>query len=140
VNFLSVKATPLRSESDGGEPRARRTTCVPGRGSRGVSSRVFCVCVFFKKVVPSCFPLSALLQLTGVLDDCFCDVESIDVFNNFKIYPLIKKLTGKDYFRYYRVNTRHALGGKGNVNNKNNREIDFRSSLTNCVRSLKYVN
>lgn len=45
----------------------------------------------------------ALLQLTGVLDDCFCDVESIDVFNNFKIYPRIRKLTERDYFRYYRV-------------------------------------
>lgn len=42
-------------------------------------------------------------QLTGELDDCFCDVESIDVFNNFKIYPRIRRLTQKDYFRYYRV-------------------------------------
>uniref|UniRef100_A0A3B4AD31 Uncharacterized protein n=1 Tax=Periophthalmus magnuspinnatus TaxID=409849 RepID=A0A3B4AD31_9GOBI len=48
-------------------------------------------------------PLSSSL-LTGDLDDCFCDVESIDVFNNFKIYPKIKKLTERDYFRYYRVN------------------------------------
>uniref|UniRef100_A0A8D3DQ49 Endoplasmic reticulum oxidoreductase 1 beta n=1 Tax=Scophthalmus maximus TaxID=52904 RepID=A0A8D3DQ49_SCOMX len=47
---------------------------------------------------------SCLCHLTGVLDDCFCDVESIDVFNNFKLYPRIKKLTEKDYFRYYRVN------------------------------------
>uniref|UniRef100_A0A3P9D2U6 Endoplasmic reticulum oxidoreductase 1 beta n=1 Tax=Maylandia zebra TaxID=106582 RepID=A0A3P9D2U6_9CICH len=46
----------------------------------------------------------ALLQLTGVLDDCFCDVESIDIFNNLKIYPRIRKLTERDYFRYYRVN------------------------------------
>uniref|UniRef100_A0A8C6PD98 Endoplasmic reticulum oxidoreductase 1 beta n=2 Tax=Nothobranchius furzeri TaxID=105023 RepID=A0A8C6PD98_NOTFU len=45
-----------------------------------------------------------LPQLTGVLDDCFCDVESIDVFNNFKIYPRMKNLTERDYFRYYRVN------------------------------------
>ncbi|KAF0036929.1 hypothetical protein F2P81_009803 [Scophthalmus maximus] len=45
---------------------------------------------------------SCLCHLTGVLDDCFCDVESIDVFNNFKLYPRIKKLTEKDYFRYYR--------------------------------------
>nr|XP_043883744.1 ERO1-like protein beta isoform X2 [Solea senegalensis] len=44
------------------------------------------------------------LQLTGVLDDCFCDVESIDVFNNFKLYPRVRKLTERDYFRYYRVN------------------------------------
>ncbi|XP_068178368.1 ERO1-like protein beta isoform X3 [Antennarius striatus] len=46
------------------------------------------------------------LELTGVLDDCFCDVESIDVFNNQKIYPRIQKLTRQDYFRYYRVNLR----------------------------------
>uniref|UniRef100_A0A4W4DS10 Endoplasmic reticulum oxidoreductase beta n=1 Tax=Electrophorus electricus TaxID=8005 RepID=A0A4W4DS10_ELEEL len=42
--------------------------------------------------------------LTGVLDDCFCDIESIDVFNNLKIFPLIRKLIEKDFFRYYRVN------------------------------------
>uniref|UniRef100_A0A8C2GMG0 Uncharacterized protein n=1 Tax=Cyprinus carpio TaxID=7962 RepID=A0A8C2GMG0_CYPCA len=42
--------------------------------------------------------------LTGVLDDCFCDIESIDVFNNFKIYPHIRKLTERDFFRYYKVN------------------------------------
>uniref|UniRef100_A0A667XPP3 Endoplasmic reticulum oxidoreductase 1 beta n=1 Tax=Myripristis murdjan TaxID=586833 RepID=A0A667XPP3_9TELE len=47
---------------------------------------------------------SCFCHLTGVLDDCFCDIESIDVFNNFKIYPSIKKLTERDYFRYYRVN------------------------------------
>lgn len=44
-----------------------------------------------------------MLQLTGVLDDCFCDVESIDIFNNFKLHPRIRKLTERDYFRYYRV-------------------------------------
>ncbi|KAL4639885.1 ERO1-like protein beta isoform X1 [Arapaima gigas] len=43
-------------------------------------------------------------HLTGILDDCFCDIESIDVFNNFKIYPRIQKLTERDYFRYYKVN------------------------------------
>ncbi|XP_075904954.1 ERO1-like protein beta [Nelusetta ayraudi] len=47
---------------------------------------------------------SCFCQLTGVLDDCFCDVESIDVFNNFQIFPLLQKLAEKDYFRYYRVN------------------------------------
>ncbi|XP_010784009.1 ERO1-like protein beta [Notothenia coriiceps] len=63
------------------------------------------ICLFLPLVA-----LSGLLggqlhtELTGVLDDCFCDVESIDVFNNFKIYPRIKRLTEKDYFRYYRVN------------------------------------
>ncbi|XP_075452913.1 ERO1-like protein beta isoform X2 [Ascaphus truei] len=43
-------------------------------------------------------------HLTGVLDDCFCDVESIDAFNNYKIFPKIKKLQERDYFRYYKVN------------------------------------
>ncbi|XP_028676759.1 ERO1-like protein beta isoform X3 [Erpetoichthys calabaricus] len=43
-------------------------------------------------------------QLTGVLDDCFCDIESIDVFNNFKIFPKMRQLIERDYFRYYKVN------------------------------------
>ncbi|XP_035771692.1 ERO1-like protein beta [Neolamprologus brichardi] len=47
---------------------------------------------------------SCFCYLTGVLDDCFCDVESIDIFNNFKLHPRIRKLTERDYFRYYRVN------------------------------------
>uniref|UniRef100_A0A7N8WQF0 Endoplasmic reticulum oxidoreductase 1 beta n=1 Tax=Mastacembelus armatus TaxID=205130 RepID=A0A7N8WQF0_9TELE len=63
--------------------------------------RVGCTCCH-DAVKPAlcCF----LLQLTGVLDDCFCDVESIDVFNNLKIYPRVRKLTERAYFRYYRVN------------------------------------
>lgn len=55
--------------------------------------------------MPVCNQPVSSAQLTGDLDDCFCDVESIDVFNNFKIFPQIKKLTEKDYFRYYRVRT-----------------------------------
>ncbi|KAJ8246131.1 hypothetical protein GJAV_G00263960 [Gymnothorax javanicus] len=47
---------------------------------------------------------SCFCHLTGVLDDCFCDIESIDVFNNFKIYPSIQKLVERDYFKYYKVN------------------------------------
>lgn len=54
---------------------------------------------------PACDQTVSSVQLTGELDDCFCDVESIDVFNNFKVFPRIKKLTEKDYFRYYRVRT-----------------------------------
>uniref|UniRef100_A0A8C2YUY6 Endoplasmic reticulum oxidoreductase 1 beta n=1 Tax=Chinchilla lanigera TaxID=34839 RepID=A0A8C2YUY6_CHILA len=43
-------------------------------------------------------------QVAGVLDDCLCDVDSIDNFNNYKIFPKIKKLQERDYFRYYKVN------------------------------------
>ncbi|XP_042732495.1 ERO1-like protein beta isoform X2 [Lagopus leucura] len=48
--------------------------------------------------------LAAEAQLTGVLDDCLCDIESIDDFNTFKIFPKIQKLQERDYFRYYKVN------------------------------------
>ncbi|XP_045443020.1 ERO1-like protein beta isoform X4 [Pipistrellus kuhlii] len=43
-------------------------------------------------------------QVIGVLDDCLCDIESIDNFNTYKIFPKIKKLQERDYFRYYKVN------------------------------------
>ncbi|XP_046900164.1 ERO1-like protein beta isoform X1 [Hypomesus transpacificus] len=59
---------------------------------------------YSRKSTPDNQDHSCFCHLTGVLDDCFCDIESIDVFNNFKIYPRIKKLNEKDYFRYYRVN------------------------------------
>lgn len=42
-------------------------------------------------------------QVIGVLDDCLCDIESIDNFNTYKIFPKIKKLQERDYFRYYKV-------------------------------------
>ncbi|XP_029454181.1 ERO1-like protein alpha isoform X2 [Rhinatrema bivittatum] len=41
-------------------------------------------------------------QVTGYLDDCTCDVETIDVFNNYKLFPKLQKLLERDYFRYYK--------------------------------------
>nr|XP_031317966.1 ERO1-like protein beta [Camelus dromedarius] len=49
-------------------------------------------------------PKGYMFSVTGVLDDCLCDVDSIDNFNTFKIFPKIKKLQERDYFRYYKVN------------------------------------
>ncbi|XP_030340706.1 ERO1-like protein alpha [Strigops habroptila] len=43
-------------------------------------------------------------QVTGHLDDCTCDVETIDAFNNYKFFPRLNKLLESDYFRYYKVN------------------------------------
>ncbi|CAI5770578.1 beta [Podarcis lilfordi] len=51
-----------------------------------------------------CLWCAAEAQLSGVLDDCLCDIESIDDFNNVKIFPQIQKLLERDYFRYYKVN------------------------------------
>ncbi|KAL2304106.1 hypothetical protein Nmel_009398 [Mimus melanotis] len=42
--------------------------------------------------------------VTGYLDDCTCDVETIDAFNNYKLFPRLNELLESDYFRYYKVN------------------------------------
>uniref|UniRef100_H3AMX3 Endoplasmic reticulum oxidoreductase 1 beta n=1 Tax=Latimeria chalumnae TaxID=7897 RepID=H3AMX3_LATCH len=71
-----------------------------------ISCTTFLLFFFFSS--PATYLLSILCNfcfclLTGVLDDCFCDIESIDDFNNYKIFPKIQKLQEKDYFRYYKV-------------------------------------
>ncbi|XP_026855661.2 ERO1-like protein alpha [Electrophorus electricus] len=43
-------------------------------------------------------------KVTGSLDDCACDVETIDSFNNRKLFPQLQKLLSSDYFRFYKVN------------------------------------
>ncbi|XP_048455814.1 ERO1-like protein alpha [Rhincodon typus] len=43
-------------------------------------------------------------QVTGYLDDCTCDIETIQDFNNKKLFPKIQELLESDYFRYYKVN------------------------------------
>uniref|UniRef100_A0A8C3KGQ6 ERO1-like protein alpha n=1 Tax=Calidris pygmaea TaxID=425635 RepID=A0A8C3KGQ6_9CHAR len=45
-----------------------------------------------------------LRRVTGHLDDCTCDVETIDAFNNYKLFPRLNELLENDYFRYYKVN------------------------------------
>ncbi|XP_063040715.1 ERO1-like protein alpha [Engraulis encrasicolus] len=42
--------------------------------------------------------------VTGSLDDCACDVETIDSFNNKQLFPKLQKLLATDYFRFYKVN------------------------------------
>uniref|UniRef100_UPI003AACFD7B ERO1-like protein alpha isoform X3 n=1 Tax=Centroberyx gerrardi TaxID=166262 RepID=UPI003AACFD7B len=43
-------------------------------------------------------------QLSGNLDDCACDVETIDAFNNDQLHPKLQHLLESDYFRFYKVN------------------------------------
>ncbi|XP_037500381.1 ero1-like protein isoform X2 [Rhipicephalus sanguineus] len=47
----------------------------------------------------SCFCL-----LQGKVDDCACNIDTIDHFNNFKVHPILKSLLQKDYFRFFKVN------------------------------------
>lgn len=49
------------------------------------------------------FIIFFLPQVTGYLDDCTCDVETIDAFNNYKLFPRLNELLESDYFRYYKV-------------------------------------
>uniref|UniRef100_A0A672GUU5 ERO1-like protein alpha n=1 Tax=Salarias fasciatus TaxID=181472 RepID=A0A672GUU5_SALFA len=47
-----------------------------------------------------CFPS----KVTGDLEDCACDVETIDGFNNDQLFPKLQTLLESDYFRFYKVN------------------------------------
>ncbi|KAG9435464.1 ero1-like protein [Apis mellifera carnica] len=46
-------------------------------------------------------------KLKGSIDDCSCNVDTVDYFNNMKIYPRVQSLLVKDYFRFYKVNLNH---------------------------------
>ncbi|KAG5331521.1 ERO1L protein, partial [Acromyrmex charruanus] len=43
-------------------------------------------------------------KLKGSIDDCTCNVDTVDYFNNMRIYPRIQSLLVRDYFRFYKVN------------------------------------
>ncbi|KAG0725811.1 Ero1-like protein [Chionoecetes opilio] len=43
-------------------------------------------------------------QLKGAIDDCSCSVETIDSFNNWKVYPRLNSLLQQVFFRYWKVN------------------------------------
>jgi len=44
-------------------------------------------------------------QLTGYLDDCSCEIEVLDKYNNKIIYPQLYQILQRNYFRYYKANT-----------------------------------
>ncbi|KAF2883801.1 hypothetical protein ILUMI_22387 [Ignelater luminosus] len=46
-------------------------------------------------------------QLQGRIDDCSCNVDTVDHFNNVKVYPRLRSLLTKNYFRFYKVNLKH---------------------------------
>lgn len=47
-----------------------------------------------------------IFQLKGSINDCSCNVDTVDYFNNNRITPRLKSLLVKDYFRFYKVNLR----------------------------------
>uniref|UniRef100_A0A3Q3BF37 ERO1-like protein alpha n=1 Tax=Kryptolebias marmoratus TaxID=37003 RepID=A0A3Q3BF37_KRYMA len=59
------------------------------------------------RVEPVPLPLKVdfcLSKVTGDLDDCACDVETLDGFNNDQLFPKLQTLLESDYFRFYKVN------------------------------------
>ncbi|XP_014676525.1 PREDICTED: ERO1-like protein beta [Priapulus caudatus] len=48
--------------------------------------------------------LSCFCQLVGQVDDCGCDINTVDHFNNARIWPLLQPLLNRDYFRFFKVN------------------------------------
>lgn len=48
--------------------------------------------------------LPCFLQLEGSINDCSCEVNTVDHFNNIKIFPRLSSLLVKNYFRFYKVN------------------------------------
>nr|XP_040576557.1 ero1-like protein [Lepeophtheirus salmonis] len=45
-------------------------------------------------------------ELKGRINDCSCTVESVDHFNNIKIFPRMMSILTRDYFRYFRYNAK----------------------------------
>ena len=49
---------------------------------------------------------SSFSQLSGYLDDCSCEIPTLDQYNNVIIYPQIHRLVQYNFFRYYKANTK----------------------------------
>ncbi|XP_075228029.1 endoplasmic reticulum oxidoreductin-1-like protein isoform X3 [Lycorma delicatula] len=57
-------------------------------------------------IIYFCFPLRLPnpFKLEGQVDDCSCNVDTVDHYNNDKIHPRLQSLLPKDYFRFYKIN------------------------------------
>lgn len=84
--------------------------------------------------------LTFLLQLQGLIDDCSCSVESIDSFNNVKVYPLLKSLLNRDYFRYWKVSTAQRLLQQNLWIDLNNFAINIYTTCRYCVVYIQLCN
>ena len=57
---------------------------------------------FQSSSLPSAELERCFCQLEGRIDDCGCDVDTVDHFNNMKIFPRLQSLLQKPYFKYFR--------------------------------------
>lgn len=75
-------------------------------GTRAATLSLFLIILLtgFDGALPSSAAQRCFCKVTGSLDDCACDVETIDSFNNKQLFPKLQKLLSSDYFRFYKVN------------------------------------
>ena len=53
-------------------------------------------------IIPSDSNSECFCQLTGYLDDCSCEIETLDKYNNKVIYPQLHQILERNFFRYYK--------------------------------------
>lgn len=47
--------------------------------------------------------IDEISQLQGPVEECCCDVETVNRLNQLQVYPLANYLTGMSYFRFFKV-------------------------------------
>ncbi|XP_040824571.1 ERO1-like protein alpha isoform X7 [Ochotona curzoniae] len=81
-------------------------------------------------------------QVSGYLDDCTCDVETIDKFNNYRLFPRLQKLLESDYFRYYKVNLKKPCPFWNDINQCGRRDCAVRpcqsDEVPDGIKSASY--
>ncbi|UYV78307.1 ERO1LB [Cordylochernes scorpioides] len=69
-------------------------------------------------VLTALFTLGSSTLLSGQIDDCVCTADAVDDLNN-EVYPLLKQLLERDYFRYFKdqdsVDCDENHGGLGSI-------------------------
>lgn len=70
-----------------------------------------CLLVIFSTVSKTQLPSDkpCFCQLSGRVHECACTVDTVDDFNNRKVYPQLQNLLEKNFFRYYKVSIKYCF-------------------------------
>ncbi|KAK0170198.1 hypothetical protein PV328_010787 [Microctonus aethiopoides] len=79
------------------------------RSTMSLNTIVFCILCVMTVICGDYFESNSgndqcFCKLKGSIDDCSCSIDTVDHFNNMKIYPRLQSLLVRPYFRFYRVN------------------------------------
>lgn len=61
------------------------------------------ILLFTMLMAPCTLTANKAPELSGLVDECDCNVNDLAHFNSFRIYPQIQSIVRKDYFRYFKV-------------------------------------